>query len=48
MLERVLGLDVPSAAADHDGKLALEIEVGRDRRADHLAVVADERVGEAG
>jgi hypothetical protein len=35
-----------AAAADHHRQLALEVEIRRDPRADHLAVVADKRVGQ--
>jgi hypothetical protein len=45
---RTLRLDVPSRLADDDGKFALEVELLGNARTDHLAVVADERVGKAG
>ena len=45
MLQRALDRDVTAARPDHHRKLAFEIEVLRDRRTDHLAVVAGQRVG---
>jgi hypothetical protein len=47
VLERVLRFDVTSRAPDHDRQLALEVEALRDRRPDHLTLVADKRVDEA-
>src|SRR5262249_46312361 len=46
VLKRALGRDVTTAAADHDRELAFEIEELRHRRADELALMADQRVGE--
>ena len=43
----MLGLDVAAGLADDDGKLAFEVEIVGYRRPHHLAVVADQRVGEA-
>ncbi len=47
VIERVLGLDVASGFADDDGEFAFEIKIVRHHRPDHLAVMADQRVGEA-
>src|SRR5215211_1805282 len=38
---------MPSRTADHDRELAFEIETFRYRWPDHLAVVADKRIGQA-
>src|SRR5262245_49837639 len=47
VLERALDRDMASTATDHYRKLALEVEALRYRRADHLALVAGQRIGEA-
>src|SRR5262245_65586730 len=46
MLERALDRDMAAGAADDERQLALEVEVLRDRRADQLALMADQGVGE--
>ena len=48
MVEGVLGRDVAAGAADHNGKLALEVEIGRNFRTDHVAVGRHQGVDEAG
>ena len=47
MIERALDWDMAATTSDDDRKLALEVEALRHRGADHLAVVAGQRVGEA-
>src|SRR5262249_60134104 len=47
VLERALDRDMAATASDDDRKLALEVEALRHHGANHLAVVARQRVGEA-
>ena len=47
MVERAFGFDVAAGLADDDGEFALEIEIVGHRRPHHLAVMTDQRVGEA-
>src|SRR5262245_8407633 len=46
VVERAPDWDMATAATDHNCKLAFEVEALRHRGADHLALVAGERVGE--
>jgi hypothetical protein len=47
VLERAVERDVTSAFADHQRKLALEIEIVRDLGPNELAVMADQSIGQA-
>ena len=47
VIERALDRNVAATASDDDRKLALEVEALRHRGANHLAVVAGQRVGES-
>ena len=47
VLERVRERDVTSAFADHERKLALEIEIVRNLGPDQFAAMADQSIGQA-
>ena len=47
VVERAVDRDMPAALADHHGQLALEVEIVRQLRPDHLPLMSNQGVGEA-